>query len=317
LQHIDKTGPDVILIDSERLVGVVEAVRKHNPRVRIVLDADDLLSRRYGELARLEAPINFGFLRQSLPNFLRGAELSPALAKIFYKSEASGLKDVEKRLASAVDVAVFVSPAEAVLFNRQSQTARAVGILPPLSRKPAQLPSLEVPFHFIFVGSDALEQNAMTISYLLDLWRRKHIRHSLKVFGRQTRVWRETANVTFEGFARNLEDIYTKGAILLAPSFLPGGIKTKVVEALGYGAPVLGNEVSFEGLGVDYPLCFKKMHALEDFVSDIQSHAQDLRQARDVGLAYASVNCTVSSYKAQWQAVIGARIDILRNPANH
>jgi hypothetical protein len=54
-----------------------------------------------------------------------------------------------------------------------------------------------------------------------------------------------------EGFVGRLSDVYSRNSILLAPSFLAGGLKTKITEALAYGVIPLANDVSFESLGCD------------------------------------------------------------------
>ena len=59
----------------------------------------------------------------------------------------------------------------------------------------------------------------------------------------------------WHGFVADLNDVYAPGSILLVPAVLPGGIKTKVLEAFSFGCAVLGNPLAFEGLDIqDYPL---------------------------------------------------------------
>jgi hypothetical protein len=74
--------------------------------------------------------------------------------------------------------------------------------------------------------------------------------------------------------------VYAPGSVLVTPSFLRGGIKTKVLEAFAHGVPVVGNSVTFEGLDLpDYPLCLDERDALADFLRTPSSHSGAIARA--------------------------------------
>lgn len=301
--------PDLVIIDTVRLIKVAEAVRHHLPEVRLVIDMDDLMSRRYDELANKAAPLNLGFVDRFVPKVLVRA--AGGLAKSIHREEADGLRAAEMRALKIADTIVLVSPAEAqqlrafeqahMLADKQTDIR---AILPPNAIAGEMVPPPTPPIHFIFIGSDRLHQNAMTIDYLVDFWRRREPKYSLRIFGRMTRRHLTPPNVHFMGFARNLSTVYADNGVLLCPAFLAGGIKTKILEAFSFGVPVVGTALSFEGMTFAYPLHFDNLTSLEDFVMNADEKTDILRAARDAGHAYVRQNCDIPIYEAQWRMVL-------------
>ena len=80
--------------------------------------------------------------------------------------------------------------------------------------------------------------------------------------------YESVSNVVFAGFAKTLDDVYTQGSIALCPTFLRGGIKSKVIEAISYGCVPVGNPAAYEGLGFSDDALAMKDARLEQFVID-------------------------------------------------
>lgn len=299
--------PDVIIVDTVRLIKVAESIRRRLPTARIVIDMDDLMSRRYENLAKKAAPLNVGFLSRFVPErFVKVIGIN-AFAGAIYRGEARGLRNAELRAHSVADDIVLVSPAEAKMFEASHPGgARVRAILPPTLPQERSL-SIKPPFHFIFVGSDRLPQNAMTIDYLLDLWARRKPPHHLKIFGRMARKKSPPDGVTFMGFAPDIAKIYDPGAILLSPAFLAGGIKTKILESFSFGAPVIGTSLSFEGLDAKYPLAFETVEEMEVFIMNIGAHQTVLHSAQQIGNAFVRRHCAPAVFETCWDRIVGMR----------
>ena len=62
----------------------------------------------------------------------------------------------------------------------------------------------------------------------------------------------ERANVEILGFVDNPYEIIANAKALIAPLFNGAGVKVKVIEALACGIPVIGSDVSFEGIDSDF-----------------------------------------------------------------
>jgi len=87
------------------------------------------------------------------------------------------------------------------------------------------LPLLDANCRFVIIGSGVNEE----------------VRKAAQVFGDA---------VEFSGFVDNPYEILAGARALVAPLFEGAGVKVKVLEALACGTPIIGTEISFEGIDV-------------------------------------------------------------------
>ena len=142
------------------------------------------------------------------------------LARLVLHYEAASLRQVETNVASASDAAVLISVQDAAALRARVPAAdiRAIAIAAKVGRVRAQL--APGPVRFIFVGTDALRQNQLTIDFLLDLWRRERVRTPLVIYGQQHRRHDLPTHVSMPGYADDLDDIYDGRSVLISPSFV-------------------------------------------------------------------------------------------------
>jgi glycosyltransferase involved in cell wall biosynthesis len=272
------------------------------PRARLIVDLDDLMSRRTEELLKLGEGFSAGYLSDKMPRWSRSLG-GPGL-----RYERKALRHWETRLCELADELILLSPVEAGMLETRAAGPRRANIraVPPpqdMIRGPL---AIERPLRFVFIGTDALTQNRLTISYLLDLWWRLAPRTPLHIYGRMTRRWQAPPNVRFHGYVDSLADVYDAHSILLSPALLRGGVKTKVLEAFAWGTPVIGNAVTFEGLALpDYPIA----GATEAVIKDIDSEASlgRLNAAARIGNEYVRAKHDPKAFAAAWQNIVAGR----------
>ena len=114
------------------------------------------------------------------------------------------------------------------------------------------------------------------------------------------------ATVTRLGYVDSIEEIYDGRTILITPTFLAGGVKTKVLEGFAHGAPVVGNKLTFEAMPmIGYPLQIDDEAELVAFVGALDSH----RARADAGVAFAldyiANNHSAERFAKQWLAALG------------
>lgn len=254
---VESFKPNAVFVESERSYFIISALRQHWPKLRIVCDFDDLMSRRMEEWASHGNAISFGYMARFIPTPLQKLLAGP-LAGIICRYEASTLATIEQQLLELCDNVVLLSSKETELLKKNTPTTlhSKITLIPPACEpKPIKRPVQ--PIRFVFIGSDSLLQNRVTIEYLIGLWRQHAIQTPLAVYGKMTQTYPNLpASVKFAGFADSLTSVYTNHSILLSPSFVKGGVKTKILEAMEHGTLPIGNAVSFEGIvnAVDYPL---------------------------------------------------------------
>lgn len=77
-------------------------------------------------------------------------------------------------------------------------------------------------------------------------------------------------NVDVVGRVDNLKDYYQSTNIVVSPIFLGSGMKTKTVEALMYGVPIIGTRESFSGYDdIDTNLIGRECNDAQEFISAV------------------------------------------------
>ena len=316
LKAIREVNPDVIYFDTVRCASLVRAARRHGTSVRLLVDFDDLMSRRYCEHAAhvSQQGLQLGYLEKRF-----GRKLSRIINRLpisgwVVQREAAALEKTEVELASIADQIILASPTEAMILEGRIHAGRgSVSFIPQSFHaiSPAKTPV--TPYRFIFIGSDSQLQNALAIDYLLRIWTDLRPHAQLVIFGRQHRHLPVVENVHFSGYEPAFERIYTNTSIVLVPAKLAGGIKTKVLEALAYGVPVVTNQMAVEGLPEQ--ISHLEMVATETQLCDIithpESHIDRLTASCEQARAILSENWGPDAYRQKLYGAILGQGDLL------
>ena len=251
-KEILRIRPTAVYFDSIRCATTVCEIQRRFPHLRLVCDFDDLMSRRCSLTLSIRRGFSMGYLSHYVPRVLRMFVESHYMSHIILKWEEIRLLAIERRLTSIAHSITLVSTVDAKLLADMSAAPDRckVMVVPPPFSVVHLLEAPVSPLRFIFIGTDKLLQNRLTIEWLLRLWQEEHFDLKLHIIGAQLGRYDPCDNVVFEGFVPQLSDVYSRNSILFAPSFLGGGVKTKIAEALSYGVIPLGNELSFEGMGL-------------------------------------------------------------------
>ena len=298
---------EVVYADGIRTLLLLRRLRRARPDLRIVVDFQDLMSRRFDEVLARELPLPLGYLDAMLPAALRRLLATGLPTRLLLRYERMALRHAEREMLRIADCVALVSPVEAALLSatdaRGARRASVAAIPPPMPPAGAVAPAL--PHRAVFIGSDGLMQNRLTIDHLLDLWDRARPPLPLVIYGRQKRPLRELPGVTWAGYVRDLAEVYTPGSLLVTPTFLRGGIKTKVLEAFAHGVPVIGNPATFEGMDLpDYPFCFADEAALVRFLADPQPRAAEIAAATSAARSLVEREYGEALFHARWEAAM-------------
>jgi hypothetical protein len=306
-------GSDVVYADGIRTLLWLRRLRRRRPDVEIVLDLDDLMSRRYGEVLERRLPLSLGYLERMMPCALARLVTAPAVARLVLGYERVALRHAEREALRLADRVVLLNAHEASLLGAsaaatvQGPCATVLAIPPPTRPVRQAGPALRPPWRAVFIGTDTLVQNRLTIDYLLDLWARERIALPLVLYGRHKRPPRAVPGVTWAGYARDIAEVYAPGSILVSPAFLRGGIKTKVLEGFAHKVPVVGNSASFEGLALHgYPLCFDREPDLLTFLSDPSRHLAVMAGAVETAERYLEREHSPELFRQRWLTAVGA-----------
>jgi glycosyltransferase involved in cell wall biosynthesis len=310
---------DVVYADGIRTLLLLRRLRRARPDVRIVVDFQDLMSRRFDEVLARALPLPLGYLDAMLPAALRRVLATGLPARLLLRYEAMALRHAEREMLRIADCVALVSPVEAALLAAAeapgARRASVAAIPPPMPPAVAVAPA--PPQRAVFIGSDGLMQNRLTIDHLLDLWDRARPPLDLVIYGRQKRPPRHVPGVVWAGYVRDLAEVYTPGSLLVSPTFLRGGIKTKVLEAFAHGVAVIGNPATFEGMDLpDYPFCFTDDPALVRFLANPLPRAAEIAAATIAARSLVEREYGDALFRARWAAAMlgQARRDDGRSP---
>jgi glycosyltransferase involved in cell wall biosynthesis len=249
-QAVRDLQPDAVYFDGVRSGLYALALRRRYADLTLVCDFDDLMSRRIEVLAERRQPISMGYLKKLVPGWVQRHVLDGIVARAIQAYEHRALRSLENQIAKVCDSVVLVSSVDAGHLREQLPDV-PVEVIPPYMDAQRPMQPLDAIRRFIFIGADSLLQNRLTIEYLVATWQRLRPGTELHIFGKQTGRYPDVGNVVFRGFIDDLADAYQPGSVLLAPSFVGGGVKTKVLEAFSYGVVPVGTETTFEGIDAD------------------------------------------------------------------
>lgn len=301
--------PDTLYCDGVRTFYLLKRLERHLPGTRIVVDLDDLMSRRMEALSATETSLSLGYLQERFPSRLRDALALSFISKLIARYERIALTTVENLIGQWADVVVLISEVEgnALRTRYEKLGCKAiVKVIPPAVRIVAPAQRYERVSHFIFIGTDTLPQNKLTIQLLIQLWQSIQPDLELHIFGHMDSRWPPVPGVVFRGYVPTLEDVYEKNAVLVAPGVLRGGLKTKVAEAFAYGCAVIGNEITFEGMCLPaYPLRIDSENELAEILKFPTSHLARMSASAEAGQLYLRKFVNQQQFQKNWAEALG------------
>lgn len=301
-----------VVVDSVRQLRLVEALRRQDRALRIVVDMDDLMSRRVRVLLESDFEVSLGAFAEKIPKAFVQLLTSRGFARSLMRYEAYALERAEDRLCRAADEVVTVSQIEAeILIAAVGPKARArVHAIAP----PAHPPTVPItPFaedechgsiRFVFIGSDTLIQNRSSIDWLIDAWATWKPDADLFVFGTQSRVYARPDRTHFHGFVQSLAEVYDGRSVLLCPTFMAGGVKTKVLEAFVHGAPVVGTDLTYEGIPNNVAYLTIETIGLERLLSRPESVRSLFYEAAKTGRREVTKAFGPDAFAQKWRTIL-------------
>jgi len=301
-------GVSAVYLDGVRSYPLLVYLRRMRPDLRVVVDLDDLMSRRMDLLLQSGQPLSPGYLTKHLPGAIMRLVMSKWFGYLIVRYEKTTLRAVEQAMAQLADTLVLLSSEDARMLRKlcDGRPIRAtIEVIPPGVDAVTPPQSLVTPIRFVFIGSDALTQNRLTIDYLVELWRRHAISTPLVFFGLRSRALDLPANVSVAGYVDSISQVYDGKSVLLTPSMIGGGVKTKVLEAFAHGAPVIANPLTFESMPiVDYPLSISDETRLLEILTQPDQHLAVFDRAAVAGAAYLTQCHSAEVFAANWRRVM-------------
>lgn len=256
-QAIDDIKPDIVIAD---MVRMTEYAREYHGYK--IADLDDMLSIRYErQLSQNMAEINpYGAYLYSLPQKVQKILTLSIIKKKILKSEIALLKQYERSIAINYNKTVFVADNEAHILNEELGIDKAIGI--PLGVDVDYygefFGQLEKTHHTIaFLGAMSVAHNeAGAIHFIKDilpLVQKKVPDVKFVIVGggiteQLKKAAKENTSVFFTGRVEDVRIEVGKCQIFVCPLTFGSGIKTKNLEAMAMGVPVVTTTIGAENI---------------------------------------------------------------------
>lgn len=255
---VNKINPDILICDMARTAEYIRNISDFKGKK--VLDMDDLLSKRYYRQARnLNSSSNiFGQYEKKIPVFLKKFFSGKVVGKKILKIEAELLKKYEIRICNDFDSIIFVSPIEAAELNKNIKINKAFYV------------TIGVDYNYYskavsnnknknligFLGNMCVPHNRDAVDYFLKdifpLVKNEVPDSKFRIIGKCSKEYKDKfkdiKHIEVTGEVDDIRKYVQECEVIVAPLLYGSGIKTKILESMAMGVPVVTNNIGAEGI---------------------------------------------------------------------
>jgi len=260
LKIISEIKPEIIICDMARTAEYLRNICISNTKK--ILDMDDLISKRYlRQVDNSNLNVNtFGLYAKRLPLWVRKLLNFEKMVKIVLKTEARLLSKYEIDVCSDFDNIIFVSPVEAQEYNNKTNSDKAIDVTIGVDYEYfSKQVAVRKYSNFIgFLGNMYVSHNRDAVHYFLkDIFPKvKQSRPDAKfrIIGRCSDEYKmqfkQLDYVEVTGEVEDIRKYVEECSVMVAPLTYGSGIKTKILETMAMGVPVVTNDIGVEGINV-------------------------------------------------------------------
>jgi glycosyltransferase involved in cell wall biosynthesis len=247
--EIDIFKPDIIYADMIRTAQYIENILDEN--IQKIVDIDDLLSIRYSRFLKNKENSILGTFQNLLPTFLRKI-LENLLKNIILKKEIKLISKREIEIARSFDQSFLVSAKEVEYLSKITNTKNIHTNTQAIKQRKNIYISSNAN-NFVFIGNMSTPQNISSLEMIVnEILPSFDFEYKLFIIGkydnRTIKLTKNNINIELLGFVKDLEDVLSNMKLALMPISFGTGIKTKILDCMSYGIPVITNKIGNEGL---------------------------------------------------------------------
>lgn len=253
-----------IIVDMVRMSPYLQAHQAHTSILKIC-DMDDLLSKRYRQLAKFRNAVYnpFGTFGHE-PLFRVLNKLAKPVLQSVFRIEADLIERRETDMGLLVDLVLLVSPHEAAELLGKTGGSTDVMAFPPSMPVPKRARSGTKSRAFttselvtlLYIGDLRTPANILAMNFILDdilpALQSAPVWYRMVVVGRAgddvIKKLEAAPYVSHLGWVDDLSDVYAAADIVLCPFVVGTGVKLKVLEGMAHGKPVVTNSIGLEGI---------------------------------------------------------------------
>lgn len=302
-KYCDEIQPDYIFTDMIRTSMYYDAFR--HSRALKVLDMDDLLSARYERQLHAMYKSNIsGQYSGRLPGIINKLIGNQMVRNAVLTMERDLTAKAEIHYSKLYDKVIFVSAVETAYLNKKLP-GKAITIPVGINAVPERELAITPEKHLLsYVGNLKVAANVDTLHWIIsDILPKIHHNVKFMVIGKCPddikEKYKGNNHVIFTGRVDNLVEYIRKSQIFLSPILYGTGIKTKILEAMSMGVPVVTNDVGAEGIAADDG---KEFWVRNDSIA-IAEQVDYLLEHYDVALRVAEAGKKLVEDKYEWNRI--------------
>lgn len=256
---IKQNNYDIVICDMARTAEYLRNIKG----VRKVLDMNDLISNRYfRQAAAITTDSNIlGQFASKIPEFVVKVLNNQKVAQLTLKLEATLLKRYELEIESYFDDIIFVSSLETIQYDELIKKNKSVTI--PIgvdydyySKQMVEKNSQPL---ISFLGNMQIPHNRDAVDYFIKEIHPSILKrvpnYRLRVVGKCDECYKEEmmkySFIEVTGTVDDIRPYVQESLVSIAPLLYGSGVKTKVLETLAMGVPMVTNMIGAEGIDAE------------------------------------------------------------------
>ena len=257
---LEEYDPDIVICDMARTAEYLKEL--DDSKYNKILDMDDLLSKRYYRQVEscFISPNSIGAYSNKLPKLFQKLTKSNIVMKNVMIKEAKLLSKYEVDISKNYRSIIFVSPIEAEEFNKRIKDNKSIDITIGVDYKyfSEKVVEKKKDNYIVFLGNMYVAHNKDAVnSFLENIFPDvlKEIPGCIfRIVGRCSEEYKkyleDYKNIEVTGEVDDVREYIQECSVSVVPLKYGTGIKTKILETMAMGVPVITNSIGNEGLGL-------------------------------------------------------------------
>lgn len=254
---IESSDYDIIICD---MVRTAEYVKNNNQfNGKRILDMDDLLSNRYKRQSKnFDSNSNIlGQYKDKVPKFINRLVNNKVIGRWVLNIEAKLLRRYEISIAKDYDNIIFVSKNEAIQLNKEIGENKSIDITIGVdydyySTQVEKKKSYNI---IGFLGNMYIPHNIDAVeSFISNVFpkiKKNMPDVKFRIIGKCSEQFKnkyKESSIEVTGFVEDIRPYVQECVLTVAPLKFGSGVKTKILETLAMGVPVITNDIGVEGI---------------------------------------------------------------------
>lgn len=285
--YCEEVRPSFVILDMIRLAPYMDVFDGLD--IPVVLDYDDLLSKRYERQIGKNGGNILGNYRTNDSGPIGRLVANDFVKNAVLSTESKRTKKAEDEFARKADSVLFVSPVEAIELDKRLGAKKCFSATIGAEIMDMSMESVEKAYDFGFVGNMRYAANQAALDFVCEEVLPLLPGRTLRVIGvcpdDMPGFYARNGQVSFSGRVETIAGELLKCDVMLAPFAYGSGIKTKVLEAMGMGMPVVTNSLGVEGMTCEAGVEVEVGETAQEIADACKTLLDDTEKRRAVGLA--------------------------------